>query len=105
MEERNYEKNQKCLVLGDKWFFFYLFTFDSRADIMTKYTFNQVRCFFTFSVDFMVIKWDTPVKCMNNKFPVLANIYNIYIIYYWYWIFHRIYFFGKSDFACLCHPS
>ena len=28
--------------------FFYLLTFNSRADIMTRYTFNQVRCFFTF---------------------------------------------------------
>ena len=34
--------------------FFYLFTFNFRADIMTKYAFNQVRSFFTFSIDFMV---------------------------------------------------
>ena len=51
--------------------FFYLLTFNFRADIMTRNTFNQVRCFFTFSIDFM----DTPVKYMNNKFPVLTNIY------------------------------
>ena len=47
MELRNYEENQKYLLLSDKWFF-YLFTFNSRADI-TKYTFNQVRSFSIFS--------------------------------------------------------
>ena len=50
--------------------FFYLLTFNFRADIMTRNTFNQVRCFFTFSIDFM----DTTVKYMNNKFLVLTNI-------------------------------
>ena len=45
MEERISEKNQKFLVLNDKWFFFYLLTFNSRADIMTRYTFDQFRCF------------------------------------------------------------
>ena len=35
-------------------FFFYLLTFNFRADIMTKYNFNQVRWFLTFSIDFMV---------------------------------------------------
>ena len=45
MEQSNSEKNQKFLVLNDKWFF-YLLTFNSRADFMTRYTFNQVRCFF-----------------------------------------------------------
>ena len=54
--------------------FFCLLTFNSRADIISRYNFNQVRCFFTFSIDFMA-KWDTPVKCMNNKFQVLTNIY------------------------------
>ena len=37
---------------------FQLLTFNFRADVMTRYTFNQVRCFFTLSIDFM----DTPVK-------------------------------------------
>ena len=45
MEQNNSEKNQKFLVLNDK-FFFYLLTFNSRADFMTRYTFNQVRYFF-----------------------------------------------------------
>ena len=45
MEQRNSEKNQKFLVLNDKWFFC-LLTFNSRADIITRYNFNQVRCFF-----------------------------------------------------------
>ena len=72
MEQRNSEKNQKSLVLNDKCFF-YLFTFNSRADIMTKYTFNQVRCFFMGKI---------PVKYMNDKFPVLACQYiYIYILY------------------------
>ena len=44
MEQRNSEKNQKFLVLNDKYFF--LLTFNSRADIMARYTFNQVRCSF-----------------------------------------------------------
>ena len=52
MEQRKYQKNQKYLVLSDRWFF-YLFTFNSRADI-TKHTFNQVRSFSTFSTVFMV---------------------------------------------------
>ena len=54
--------------------FFCLLTFNSRADIISRYNFSQVRCFFTFSIDFMA-KWDTPVKDMNNKFQVLTNIY------------------------------
>ena len=29
-------------------------TFNSRANVITRYIFNQVRCFFTFSTDFMV---------------------------------------------------
>ena len=70
MDQRNPEKAQKFLVLNDKCFF-YLLTFNFRADIMTRNTFNQVRCFFTFSIDFM----DTTVKYMNNKFLVLTNIY------------------------------
>ena len=45
MEQSNSEKNQKFLVLNDKWFFYWL-TFSSRADFMTTYTFNQVRGFF-----------------------------------------------------------
>ena len=47
MEQRNSEKNKIFLVLNDKCFF-YLLTFNSSADIMARYTFNQVRCFFTF---------------------------------------------------------
>ena len=46
--------------------FFYLLTFNSRADIMTRYTFNQVRCFFTFSIDFF-IEWDAPKRYINDK--------------------------------------
>ena len=46
--------------------FFYLLTFNSRADIITRYNCNQVRCFFTFNgfhgPDFM----DAPVKYMNK---------------------------------------
>ena len=65
MERRNSEKNQKFLVLNDKWLF-YLLTFNSRADIITRYNCNQVRCFFTFNgfhgPDFM----DAPVKYMNK---------------------------------------
>ena len=49
MKQRISEKNQTFLVLNDKYCFD-LFTFNSRADIMTRYTFNQVRCFFTFSI-------------------------------------------------------
>ena len=36
MKQRNSEKNRKFLVLKDKWFF-YLFTFNSKADVMTKW--------------------------------------------------------------------
>ena len=44
MEQRNSEKSQKFLNrMTDGWF--YLLTFNSRADIMTSYTFNQVRYF------------------------------------------------------------
>ena len=46
-------KKQKFLVLNGKWFFC-LFTFNSRADIITRYNFDQVRCFFIFNIDFMV---------------------------------------------------
>ena len=54
MEQRNSEKNQKFLVLNEKCFF-YLLTFNSRPDIITRYNFNQVRCcFFAFNIDFMV---------------------------------------------------
>ena len=53
MEEKNSEKNQKLLALNNKWLF-YLFTFNSRTDIMTRRNFNQVRYFFIFSTDFMV---------------------------------------------------
>ena len=74
MEQRNSEKNQKFLVLNEKCFFFCLLTFNSRADIISRYNFNQVRCFFTFSIDFMA-KWNTLVKYMNNKLQVLTNIY------------------------------
>ena len=57
----------------------YLLNFNFRADIMTRHTFYQVRCFFTFRIDFLV-KWNTPVKYMNNKFLVLTNIYlSIYL--------------------------
>ena len=67
MEQRNSEKNQKFLVLNDKRFFF-LLTINSRADIITRYKFNQFRCFFYISI----ISWsngtcNTPVKYMNNK--------------------------------------
>ena len=43
MQQRNSEKNQEFLVLNDKFFFLNLLTFNFRADIMTRYTFNQVR--------------------------------------------------------------
>ena len=46
MEQRNSEKNQTFLVVNDKCFFFYLLTFNSRADILTRYTFHEVRYFF-----------------------------------------------------------
>ena len=42
---------------------------------MTKYTFNQIGCFFTFSIYRFHGLMDTPVKQMNNKFLVPANIY------------------------------
>ena len=54
--------------------FFCLLTFNFRADIISRCNFNQVRCFFTFSIDFMA-KWDTSIKYMNNKFQVLTSIY------------------------------
>ena len=73
MEQRNSEKNRKFLALNEKCFFC-LLTFNSRVDIISRYNFSQVRCFFTFRIDF-VAKWDTPVKYMNNKFQVLTNIY------------------------------
>ena len=41
-------KKSKLLVLNHKWFFC-LLTFNSRTDIITRYNFNQVRCFFTFN--------------------------------------------------------
>ena len=65
MEQRNSDKNQKFLALMTN-VFFYLLTFNSRADIMTRYTFNQVRCFFTFSIDFF-IEWDAPKRYINDK--------------------------------------
>ena len=34
--------------------FFYLMTFNSTVDIMTRCTFNEVKFFFTFNIDFMV---------------------------------------------------
>ena len=43
MKQRNSEKNQKFLVLNDKRLFFNLLNFNFRADIMARYTFNQVR--------------------------------------------------------------
>ena len=43
MEQRNSEKGFG--TDNDKWFFC-LLTFNSRADIITRYNFNQVRCFF-----------------------------------------------------------
>ena len=54
MEQSNFEKNQTVLF-GTEWFF-YLLTFNFGANFMTRYTFNQVRCFFLhlFSIDFMV---------------------------------------------------
>ena len=45
MGQRNFEKNQKFLVPNDKYLF-YLLIFNSRAYIMTRYTFNEVRCYF-----------------------------------------------------------
>ena len=54
MKQRNSEKNQKFLVLNDKRLFFNLLNFNFRADIMARYTFNQVRWFFTSSIDFIV---------------------------------------------------
>ena len=89
MEQRNSEKNQKFLVLNDKWLFGSL-TFNSRADIITRYKFNQVRCFFTFGIGFMVW-WDTPVKYMNNKFQFLTNIY-VYTGYFIGFTFWKISF-------------
>ena len=71
--EEFWEKSKVFGTVNYKWFFG-LLTFNSKADIITRYNFNQVRCFFTLSLDFM-IQWDTPVKYMNNKFQVLTNIY------------------------------
>ena len=69
------KKNQKLSVLSDKWGFFCLLTFNSRAGIITRYNFDEVRCFFfTSSIDLMVYL-GTLVKYMNNKFQVLINIY------------------------------
>ena len=42
--EEFWEK-QKFLVLNDKWLFLCLLTFISREDIITRYNYNQVRCF------------------------------------------------------------
>ena len=53
IEQRISRKNQKLLALKDKCFFF-LLIFNSKAYIMTRYIFNEVRCFFTFHIDFMV---------------------------------------------------
>ena len=55
MEQSNSEKNPKFLaLLMTNDFFYCLLNFDSRADILTKYNFNEARCFFlTFSIDFM----------------------------------------------------
>ena len=53
MEQRNFEKNQVFGTVNGKWYF-WLLTFSSRADIITRCNFNQVRFFFTFSIDFMV---------------------------------------------------
>ena len=66
----------KSKVFGTEWqMFFCFFTFNSRADIITRYNFGQVRWFFfTFNIDFMV-ELDTTVRYMNNKFQVLTNIY------------------------------
>ena len=44
MGQGNSEKNQNLLAMNDK-LFFYLLTFNSKADIMNRYTFNQVRFF------------------------------------------------------------
>ena len=51
MEHKNCEKNQKFLVLLMTNVFFCLLTLNSRADIITRHNFNQVRCFFTVSMD------------------------------------------------------
>ena len=70
MEQKNFEKNQKFLVLLMTNVFFCLLTLNSRADIITRHNFNQVRCFF------------------YSQYGCL------------YWIFPRIYFFEKCGFAC-----
>ena len=75
IEQRNSKKKSK--VVGTEWQmgFFCLLTFNSRAGIITRYNFDEVRCFFfTSSIDFMVYL-GTLVKYMNNKFQVLINIY------------------------------
>ena len=43
MQQKNSEKNQKILILN---VFFWLLDFNSRADIITRYNFNQVGWFF-----------------------------------------------------------
>ena len=40
--------------LSTEWQFFCLLTFNSRADLITRYKFNQVNDIFTFSIDFMI---------------------------------------------------
>ena len=58
MEQQNFEKHQMFFVLNDKWLIFCFFTFNSRANIIIRYNFNEVRCyilhcFFVFKIDLM----------------------------------------------------
>ena len=47
--EEFWKKNQKFLVMSDKCFFC-LFTFNCRADIITRYKFDHVRCLFLYLI-------------------------------------------------------
>ena len=89
MEQRNSEKNQKFLVLNDKWFFC-LLTFNSRADIISRYNFNQVR-------------FHGLMGYTNKTHKQQIAGPHRYICLYW--MFHRIYFFGKCGFACQIFAS
>ena len=90
MEQRNSEKKQNFLVLNDKWFFC-LLTFNSRADITTRYNFNQARCFFIFNRFHGLIGYTSKIHEWEISGP------HQYICLYS--ILHRIYFLGKSGIA------
>ena len=90
MEQRNSEKNQKFLVLNDKYFF--LLTFNSRADIMARYTFNQVRCSFYIKYRFHGLLGYRKKKNIYIYIFIYIHIYMyIYLYIYIYYIYTYIY--------------